>query len=838
MLFHESSRCALVATLLLSATPALAATTTATDGASEGATQSKAKTAWDASLEHDDNATVTTGVAKARDPLSSATSTSVMKEPDIRRLGPGSIAEVMRTLPGIRAEVDMNEIGNNYTIRGLPLVGDGAKYLQLQEDGLPVLQFGDYSGLQVDTFIRNDLNLASVESIRGGSASTFASDAPGGVVNFISKTGEVEGGSIMASTGLERGFRRLDADFGGRINADWRFHVGGFYRVGEGPRSLGFDGYRGGQFKFNVTRQLANGYVRFSAKVLDDQIVPSLSSVPVQVSGTDADPRFGDVPGFSAKNDSLYSRFIGRTQSVDANNKIVDGDFRDSFHVKSLAIGLEGQFEIGGWTVFDRFRHSRNSLKGTTAVPLLAMPAAFFVPVFGGGPTATATYFSGPNAGQAVNPGDLLALTINVLGDFHDMDLTVNDLRASKVFKAGGGDLTLTTGLYAAHQSFGIDRAISALVQNAAGDGNSGLVNISNGGFPISQGGTLAFNSLGTVGSLVARDVSHSIFAPYGSFNYHTGALSFGGSVRYNMDRVRGIAREDRQGDTRFVDIDGNGQPSSFAETAVTFIPAGVPDLVHYSVRTLSWSVGVNWRVAENFSSFARYSKGARNGADRILGNAAINKVTGELINPVVGHDQVRQAEAGFKFRQRGLTFNATGFYATTSESNNQLITTGTQTTYNLVQRSYRAYGAELEANFRTGAFSLNSGATITRATITAAPGQTGVVGKIARRQPTLIFQLTPQYDIDLFTLGASIVGTTGSYAQDVNQLRLPGYTTVGVFARFRPVERLELGLNVSNLFDKLAIVSVLDGSIPATGVTMATTLAGRRATASVRLFF
>ncbi|MDF8332785.1 TonB-dependent receptor domain-containing protein [Novosphingobium cyanobacteriorum] len=789
-------------------------------------------------MEHDDNATISTGVAKARDPLNSATSTSVVKEPDIRRLGPGNIAEVMRTLPGIRAEVDVNETGNSYTIRGLPLVGDGAKYLQLQEDGLPVLQFGDLTGLQVDMFLRNDLNLASVESIRGGSASTFASDAPGGVVNFISKTGDVEGGSIMASSGLDRGVKRIDADYGGHINADWRFHIGGFYRVGEGSRSIGFDGFRGGQVKFNITRQLANGYIRFSAKVLDDEILPPLGNVPLAVTGTDADPRYGDLPGFSAKNDSLYSRYIGRTQLFGPNNTIISQDFRDRMRIKSLALGLESQFEIGGWTVSDRFRHSRNSAKGGQAVPLLAMPAAFFVPVFGGGATASATYFSGPNAGQAVAPTDILALTINAAVDFHDVDLTVNDLRASRVYQTGGGELTLTGGLYAARQNIGLERSISALVQNVAGNGNSGLVNLINGGFPISQDGTFAFNALGPAGALLDFNVGHTVLAPYGSFNYKSGSVSIGGSVRYNTDRVRGSARADGAGDTRFVDIDGNGVPSSFAETVVTFIPAGVPDLVHYSVHSLSWSVGVNWRVMEDFSVFARYSKGARNGADRILTDSAINKVTGQLADPVVGTDHVRQAEAGFKFRRPGITFNATGFLARTSESNNQLITTGTQSSYILVQRSYKAYGAEFEANFRHGPWSLSSGATLTHAEITAAPGEVGLVGKTARHQPSLIFQLTPAYDSELFSVGASIVGTTGSYAQDVNLLRLPGYTTVGLFVRVRPVDRLELGLNASNLFDKLAVVNVLDGTMPATGITVGSTLAGRRATASVRLFF
>lgn len=798
-------------------------------------------TAWEASRQHDDNATISTGVAKARDPLNSATSTSVIKEPDIRRLGTISTGELLRTLPGIRVEGDMSEYGNSYSIRGLPLVGDGAKYIQLQEDGLPILEFGDFSGLPVDSLLRTDLNLGSVESIRGGSASTFASDAPGGVINFIAKTGEVEGGSIMASTGLERGTKRIDADYGGHINSDWRFHIGGFYRVGEGPRSVGYDAYRGGQVKFNVTRQFAGGYVRLSLKVLDDHVLATSSTVPFAVSGTNADPRYASLPGFDAKNDSFYSRYITSMQTLNPKGTLETLNAQDGYHVKSLAIGLESQFDVGGWTVSDRFRYSRNSVHGTQEVGIAVLPGSILATVFGG-PGATATYFSGPNAGQPFTPtangNGLLAAMVNVHSNFHDLDFVVNDLRASRAFATGGGELTVTSGLYAAHQKFALERALSAPITDVAGNGNGGLVNLSNGGFPISQNGILMFNALGTAGNLWDFDVGHTIIAPYGSLNYHTGAFSLGGSVRYNIDSVRGTAASDNAGTTRFVDIDGNGTPSSFAETTFAYIPAGTPSQVHYTVRNLAWSIGVNWRVAENFSAFARYSSGGRSAADRILIPTAINFNTGALIDPKYGKDKVRQTELGFKFRRPGITFNVTGFYATTSESDNQLIATGTGSTYNLVHRNYRAYGAEFEGTLRSGPFSLNAGATLTHAEITEAVGQPGLVGKTARHQPALIWQLTPEYDSGLFSLGASLVGTTGSYAQDVNLLKMPGYVTVGLFARLRPVERVELGLNVSNLFDKLALVNVADGSIPATGVTYGNVLAGRRATASVRFFF
>jgi outer membrane receptor protein involved in Fe transport len=44
---------------------------------------------------------VTTGVAKGRDRLDSATSTSALGQADIRRLGARSVGELLRALPGV-----------------------------------------------------------------------------------------------------------------------------------------------------------------------------------------------------------------------------------------------------------------------------------------------------------------------------------------------------------------------------------------------------------------------------------------------------------------------------------------------------------------------------------------------------------------------------------------------------------------------------------------------------------------------------------------------------------------------------------------------------------------
>ncbi|MFX8601226.1 TonB-dependent receptor, partial [Acinetobacter baumannii] len=78
------------------------------------------------------------------------------------------------------------------------------------------------------------------------------------------------------------------------------------------------------------------------------------------------------------------------------------------------------------------------------------------------------------------------------------------------------------------------------------------------------------------------------------------------------------------------------------------------------------------------------------------------------------------------------------------------------------------------------------------------------------------------------------MVGVTGSYAQDSNLLKMPGFTTVGLFAQVRPVERITLSLNASNVFDTMGIFEVNQSTVPANGIGFARAIDGRRVTGAL----
>ena len=104
------------------------------------------------------------------------------------------------------------------------------------------------------------------------------------------------------------------------------------------------------------------------------------------------------------------------------------------------------------------------------------------------------------------------------------------------------------------------------------------------------------------------------------------------------------------------------------------------------------------------------------------------------------------------------------------------------------------------------------------------------------RRQAALIFQATPQVTVDRFSIGANVVGTTSSYAQDVGDLRLPGFTQVNGFAQWHCTDRLLLSLNANNLFDVRGFTEAEDGTIPANGIVRARSINGRTTSLSLRV--
>lgn len=786
------------------------------------------------------NEIIVTAVARGQNRIESSVSVSTIGSQAIANLAAPSSADLIRQIPGIRSEASGGEGNANIAVRGIPVSTGGARYIQLQEDGLPILEFGDIIFGNADNFLRADRSVARVEAVRGGSASTFASNAPGAVINFISKTGEQEGGAIQGTVGIDFETYRLDFDYGAPIGDDLSFHIGGFYRTGEGPRDIGYNGYDGGQIKANITKRFDGGYIRLHAKYLHDR-TPTILPQPVFVGGSNRNPDYNAIPGFDPRTDSLYSPFLTPAQSLDGNNNPASYDFRDGLSVQSLALGLESEIEVGGgWTLTNRFRFAENSGSFMSPFPASAGSAQSIANGIGGAGSSI-VLASGPTAGQTANAasigGNGLLTNVVVFNTrLNGLDNVTNDFRVNKAFDIGGGTANFTSGFYFSRQTIDTDWLWTSHVQTVQGDGQAVLVDIRNaGGQLVTQNGTVGYGAT-FFGNCCRRnyDVDYSTYAPFASLSLELDRLTIDASIRYDFGDASGTITGSDSGfgvGVGSFDFNRNGTIST-AEAQTSILPLGSARPVNYDFGYFSFSLGANYLVTDDLGVFARYSQGGRHTADRSLFSPAVSTTDGSLPGGDAGViARVDQLEAGLKYQSGGLALYATGFFAKTAETNVELAP------LELFDTEYEAFGIELEGAYRTGNFSLTAGATWTDAEIKDALDLT-TIGNKPRRQADLVYQATAQYDADMFTVGANIVGTTDSFTQDSNQLKLPAFAQVNAFLAFRPIERIEVGLNATNLFNATGFTEAEEGSIPANGIVRARSIAGRTVLASVRFDF
>ncbi|MGL6291656.1 MAG: TonB-dependent receptor domain-containing protein, partial [Silanimonas sp.] len=161
-------------------------------------------------------------------------------------------------------------------------------------------------------------------------------------------------------------------------------------------------------------------------------------------------------------------------------------------------------------------------------------------------------------------------------------------------------------------------------------------------------------------------------------------------------------------------------------------------------------------------------------------------------------------------------------------------------TNQRFLNRTYVAKGVEIEGLWRVGAFSVSGGATWTDAEISRDQISPANVGNTPRRQADWVYQVTPAYAFERWTVGVNVIGTTDSYAQDNNALVMPGFVQTNLFADWRLTDAFTLTLNVNNLFDEFGITESEEGAIVdnASNIIRARSIPGRSTALSVRYDF
>ena len=736
-----------------------------------------------------------TGVVNPKTKIKSSVSITTLGIKQIEQSAPRSTAEIFRSIPGIRSESTGGEGNANIAVRGVPISSGGSKYLQLQEDGLPVLLFGDIAFATADIFTRFDGNVARIEAIRGGSASVLSSNSPGGIINFISKTGKVEGGTMSTSFGLDYNNFRTDLDYGAKIGDGLYFHAGGFYRAGEGVRNVGFTANNGGQAKFNITKEFDKGSVTIYAKFLNDRAAAYMP-MPVQVSGTNANPSWGNVPGFNATKGALQSVFLSHNVGLGPDGQLRRGKVADGMNPVSKSLGINAAFDLeDGWKISESGRFTANSGGFISPFPSEVGTASTIANSFGTGST-----LSYANSGTPFNTANGLVARIHMFDtQLNDFNNFMNDLKVTKKFEKVG----VTAGFFKSIQNISMSWLWNSYLQEVS-DSNPRLLNVTN-----ASGGSLSDNGLYAYGTPawgnLARnyDTQYNVSAPYANVSFDANdKLSFEGGIRFDMGKVTGSFAG---GSSSQYDINNDGIISA-PESNVFAVNTANTTAVNYDYNYTSYSVGANYLVSDNQSFFARYSKGASAKADRILfERPKASYLNGDLINSL---DYLAQAELGYKRKfSKGYVYG-TFFYAKTDEQSGFEATNPTV----LTQNNYKSLGLELETAYNVSKdFDLRGGLTYTKAEITSGANE----GNAPRRQPKLMYSFIPTYKFSKTnSLGLSFLGQSKAFAQDSNQLVMNGFVLINGFVEFGITKGLSLNVSGNNLLDTLAITEVEEGSI------------------------
>ncbi|AWB69249.1 TonB-dependent receptor (plasmid) [Saccharobesus litoralis] len=760
---------------------------------------------------------IVTGTPRATTKMKSSVSVSTIETGDVEIASPRTSAEILRSIPGIRSESTGGDGNANIAVRGLPVAAGGAKFLQLQEDGLPILQFGDIAFGNADIFLRADSTIESIQAVRGGSASTTASNAPGGIINFLSKTGESESGSVGATVGLDYDTIRSDFEFGGYLSDDVRFHIGGFVREGEGARESGYNGLSGGQIKANLTKELDNGYVRVYFKHLDDHSTGYLP-MPMYADGS-------SIPGFDAQSDTPHSAYLLSTLRLNGDNNISRGDVRDGMNPVVNAIGFETSLDLSDeWKFENRFRVSNISGSFVSLFPAEVADSDTIATSFGDG--ATLHYANGPMAGQAYPDnanGNGLAMRIHTFDvDINDFGGIVNDLKLTRTFD----ELSVTAGYYVARQEISMSWLWNSYLMEAKGD-NAALLDVQDkDGNPLSENGLYAYG-VPYWGNCCQRnyDLTYNIRAPYLALSTEIGNFTIDASIRRDEGEAVGTYAGAVQ---QSIDMNGDGS-ISVPEQSVSGIDNANSQIANYDWGYTSYSIGSNYSIDDSNSVFARVSRGGRANADRL----AFGKIRPDgSVTSEDSIDLVDQVEVGYKYKGDGLGLFITGFMAETEEQNFEA------TTQTFFDRVYEATGIELEAAYNMGDFNVKGGLTWTDAEITQDQVNPSVVGNTPRRQADLLYTLTTSYIMDNATVGVNFIGTTDAYAQDNNDLKFDGYTQVNAFAQYLITEDFSVSLNINNVFDVVGITEAEEGTAASTDVIRARTINGRTSSVALRYSF
>jgi outer membrane receptor protein involved in Fe transport len=764
---------------------------------------------------------------------------------EIAREAPVSAADLLKNVPGVFVNSSLGEIRNVVFSRGVSAnsldAAGGYYYVSLQEDGLPVTNV-TYTNYGPDYLYRPDITLGRLEALRGGTANLTGPNAPGGIFNYISRTGRDHPGvEVRGRYGLEgdfgNPFYRADLYAGGSFGANgWSYSVGGFYRRSAGARDPGYDLNRGGQLKGNITYEYDQGSLVVYAKVLDDhngwfEFLPARNF---------DDPRL--APGVQSTDSYLPPRAPHRF-TVDGGDSFENWNGADLVRSRVASIGVKWNHDIGGgWSLANNLKYADNRTDWSTGAVIFPVPLGDFAnyiltntfgPPFAGtfnfydrrtgtllatvqsfsGFDHTVTYNNLPNQ-QALQDGILTQAALNshnrarelmeqlsVTKEFETMSFTIGGYFARSDVTAGGGG-----------SGFGLSP-----IENQPQLFDITLTTPGGGVQQVTS--PEGFTGVGTTPVGFPSDAVQTQFSAFFGHNWKfAGDWTLDWGVRYEHMKISG----GNSPGTSVLPLAGglDGDPDTLFDNIIqTFLPK-----LHFSgsLNFANYTAALARKVGESQLLYVRYSDGKK--APDLAYYQGLNSP--ELIataDPVPQH--IQQFELGYRYADERLSLSASPFYSRLSDIGtvqNATDDVGVFYTLPVLYSRTETLGVELDAAYRfSKRFDVHSVITLQNpkskdvrvwqvgAPIRSDDAIVATPDGVADNNPKVMANTTltvrPLEQLSAF-LTWQYMGSRA--ANRYNTFFLPAFSQFNLGVAYEPTAKLTFNLNVNNVFDGKGVMS------------------------------
>jgi len=794
---------------------------------------------------------VVTGSFDERRKLESTVALSTRSAEAMRLQGALGTADLLGALPGVFADASAGEVYTRVYSRGISISAEddlGWYYVSLQEDGLPVsaVQFTFFSP---DLFHRNDLGTRRLEALRGGMAALTSPNAPGGIFNFLSRSGGSQtAGEVWLSNALQgeaNPLHRLDARIGGPLGeGPWRYHLSGFYRYDAGARNTDLTWADGGQLRANFLRTHPKGHLKIFAKFLDDHV-----NRWTGVAATDwRDPRpaFGqDFHSTALMLPKLSTHIADGRYALQDPTASFSFDTDRGIHTREKALGFDLSQGLGAhWTLRNSFKFSDKDADWQTSIGNNPLGLETFTPYVLSGISPD---FSVLPLGQVVfrdaRSGQVLARVNNlgILGPFQGQPPSFEYLEGSLPHDAvmgiapwkkedsatewmnrltlerQAGKHTLHLGAFAARSSASTFTSGSFAYATYEPRPRMLQVTVENPGEPtvflsdaagVSNYGGLFYNRAeATVwqGALFVHD--------RWALNEH---FSLEGGLRWSFASHQG--EKDRSAPAAG-DLDDD---AATAFNNSTLVATGQTDPFDFEYDFLSWSLGGSLRLSLRTALFARLTNGHK--APEL--NYYFNNFPNQPIPQAGSVQEVWQGELGLKWRSARWSLNPTLFWSRLSkvafsefvfdQSTGSLFFTPTQ--FN----ETTTYGLELEGFWSPlSHFEVRLAATLQRPeastfTVYDAAGTADTAddrildfsGNTLPHNPTLQLMLSPTYRRNRWEAALTYQFLGERQGNVANAFQLPAFGLLHAHLSFLPSNRWTLTLIGKNLLNSAGLMN------------------------------